>query len=356
MAAALVAAFRKGYGAFTLDAQLSVPTEGAPILVLFGPSGAGKSTLLRCLAGLESPDQGSIRFGEEVWFSDAGSLSPQARRVGCLFQEYALFPHLTVEGNIGYGARGPDRPQRVAALVSQLKLEGLERKHPAALSGGQRQRVGLARALAISPRLLLLDEPLSALDAPLREPLRHELRQTLKRAALPAIVVTHDRGEALALGDLLAVVADGRVLQVGAVDDVFSRPADLVVARTVGVETVVPGRVVAAEDGLLTVEVGTARLRAVDPGGLAGPVFVCVRAEEVILERGPGLQKSARNQIRGRVTSIRPEGALVRIGLECGFSLSALITRPAAAELALREGEEVGAIVKATAVHLVARD
>ena len=356
MAAALVASFRKAYGAFELDAQLSLPTEGAPIVVLFGPSGAGKSTLLRCVAGLEQPDTGTIRFGDDLWFSRERSLSPQARRVGCLFQEYALFPHLTVAGNIGYGVRSRDRGRRVAELVAQLRLEGLEAKHPAALSGGQRQRVGLARALAIAPRLLLLDEPLSALDAALREPLRHELRQTLKRAGLPALVVTHDRGEALALGDLLAVVAEGRVLQVGAVDDVFSRPADLVVARTVGVETVVPGRVVAAEDGLLTVEVGTARIRAVDPGGLAGPVFACVRAEEVILERGPGLQKSARNQLRGHVTSIRAEGPLVRIGLECGFSLSALITRPAAAELALSEGDEVGAIVKATAVHLVARD
>jgi molybdate transport system ATP-binding protein len=172
---------------------------------------------------------------------------------------------------------------------------------------------------------------------------------------LPAVVVTHDRGEALALGDVLAVVVEGRVLQAGAVDDVFSRPADPAVARTVGVETVVPGRVVGALDGLLTVEVGTTRIQAVDPGGVAGSVFACVRAEEVILERGKAMRTSARNQLAGRVVFVQNEGPLVRIGLDCGFPLSALVTRPAAAELALRPGDEVAAVVKATAVHLVPR-
>ena len=360
MAAALVARFTKSYaGGIVIEADLRLETDLAPVTVLFGPSGSGKTTVLRCLAGLERPEVGTIALGDEVWFDAARGVSrpPQERRIAFLFQEHALFPHLTVERNVGYGLGllGSSKRRRVSELMDRFGLPGLAGRYPAELSGGQRQRVALARALATEPRLLLLDEPLSALDGPMREPLRRELRLLLTAAGIPALVVTHDRIEALVLGDRLAVLAEGKIRQVGPVDEVFTHPVDLAVARTVGVETVLPGRVVREADGLVTVAVGAAEIVAYDPQGAGQEVFVCIRAEEVVIERSPASRSSARNHLPARITRLEPEGPLVRVGLDCGFSLSALVTKPAARELGLEEGEAVTAMVKATSVHLVHR-
>ena len=171
------------------------------VTVLFGPSGAGKTTVLRMIAGLETPDAGSIRCGDEIWYDAARGihLSPQQRRVGYLPQDYAVFPHLTVLGNVSYGAPGRDATA-VHDLLKRFDLHELADRYPRQLSGGQLQRVALARALAAQPRLLLLDEPLSALDEPTRLRMRGDLRQLLEGVQMPAIVVTHDRNEALALG------------------------------------------------------------------------------------------------------------------------------------------------------------
>lgn len=361
MAAALTADFSKAFpGGTVVAAELRLETDTAPVTVLFGPSGSGKTTILRCLAGLERPEVGDIRFGDQMWFDAAVNicLPPQQRRIGYLFQEYALFPHRTVAQNVGFALRGtrPARQARIASLLGLLDLDGFAARYPRQLSGGQQQRVALARALATDPQLLLLDEPLSALDAPAREPLRRELRRVLSGCGIPTLLVTHDRVEALALGDRMLVIADGHIRQAGPVHEVFSRPADLAVARTVGVETVIPGRVIAQADGLLTVEVGTARVTACDPGGVEGDVFLCVRAEEVILERGPLARMSARNHLNGRVVAMNPEGPLFRVTVDCGFPLAALITRPACEDLALAVGEAVTAVVKATSVHLIPRD
>ncbi|WP_434380485.1 ABC transporter ATP-binding protein [Melittangium boletus] len=341
--------------------------EAAPgrVLVLFGPSGAGKSTVLRCLAGLERPDTGHIHFHGEPWCDTRVRvlLPPQARRVGLLFQDYALFPHLTAEANVRYGLEGlpeAERRERVQSLLTLLGLHGLERRLPRELSGGQQQRVALARALAIRPRLLLLDEPLSALDAPSREHLRGELRRLLRELGVPTVVVTHDRLEALALGDTLVAMEGGRVCQVGPVADVFNHPAELAVARMTGIETVLPGRVVRREHGLVAVETGSRTLHAVElaPGG--DQVFVCLRAEDVTLgapEAGPEPRgaSSARNRLACTVVSLSPEGALVRVALDAGFPLVARVTRLSCEELGLAEGRPVTASFKAPAVRLVPR-
>ena len=178
---------------------MRIPLDRAPVAVLFGPSGSGKTTLLRMLAGLERPDAGSIVLREICWFDSARGihLSPQERRVGFLFQDYALFPHLTVAENVGYAARR----ETVHKLLATFGLTELAASKPRALSGGEQQRVALARALAAEPALLLLDEPLSALDAPTRARMRYELRRMLLTSDVPSIVVTHDRMEAVALGD-----------------------------------------------------------------------------------------------------------------------------------------------------------
>jgi molybdate transport system ATP-binding protein len=220
----------------------------ASTTVLYGASGSGKTTVLRCLAGLERPDEGSIRFGEETWFEARGRIfvSPQRRRIGFVPQDYALFPHLSVAHNIGYGVSHIGRTEREAQVgetIRWLGLEGLERRRPAQLSGGQRQRVALARALIRRPQLLLLDEPLSALDGPTRLRLRGDLRELLKQLRIPTVLVTHDRTEAMALGDQFIVMDGGRVVQRGSVQEVFSRPTSLAVAGIVAMETVQPGQV-----------------------------------------------------------------------------------------------------------------
>ncbi|MFL5270537.1 MAG: ABC transporter ATP-binding protein [Anaeromyxobacteraceae bacterium] len=344
----------------TVRAALEVPLDVAPVTVLFGPSGSGKTTVLRCLAGLEAPDAGFVRFGAETWVDAAARrfVPPQRRGIGMVFQEYALFPHLTVAENVGYALRDGGRSARAARVeeVARLvRISDLLARRPAALSGGQRQRVALARALAPQPRLLLLDEPLSALDDPTRAELRGELRALLERARIPAIVVTHDRVEALALGDRMAVLAEGAVRQVGTVHDVFSSPADLVVARAVGTENVVRARLVERRDGLAAVLVDGVRLWAVEPEHAGGDAYACIRAEDVVLEPAPTASTSASNELVGTVQAVSGEGPLVRVTLDCGFRLVALVTRASAARLALAPGSRVAALVKAPAIRLVPR-
>ncbi|HWP62062.1 MAG TPA: ABC transporter ATP-binding protein [Candidatus Binatia bacterium] len=369
----LVRTFRGGP---TIRAAFELDTATGETLVFFGPSGSGKTTILRCLAGLERPDGGRIVFGDEVWFDAAAGrhLPPQRRQVGYLPQGLALFPHLDVAGNIAFGAIGLDgraRAARVRELVERFGLRGLERRRPDELSGGQRQRVALARALAASPRLLLLDEPLSALDAPTRERLRLELRELLAEAGVSAIVVTHDRTEALVLGDRTAVLVDGVLRQVGPTLEVFDRPADEAVARVTGVETVLEGVVVAEADGLLSVDVGGATLAVVAPDagdggtGEAGigsgeRVLLTIRAEDVALAPpGDGATTrrsgtSARNRLLGRVVALEPHGPVVRIAVDCdGVRLVAAVTRPAVTDLGLAPGRPVEADVKATAIGCI---
>jgi molybdate transport system ATP-binding protein len=361
MSTGLAAEFEKRFpGGPRIQARLQMPTDAFSVTVLFGPSGSGKTTVLRCLAGLERPDRGSIRFEGETWFDAAGGvfLSPQGRGVGFLFQEYALFPHLTVARNIAYGLGNlgtAERQRHVRDMLGRFGLAGLEDRWPRQLSGGQQQRVALARALVRRPRLLLLDEPLSALDAPTREQVRRELRRQLAGLGVPALLVTHDRVEALALGDTVVVLDGGRVCQSGPVQEVFTRPASMAVARIVGVETVEPAKVLAVADGLATVAVGHARLVAVATGVGVGDGYVSIRAEDVILEKGAVAPSSARNQLVGQVRAMIREGPMARVSLDCGFPLTALVTNQACQELGLREGDRVTALIKAPAVHLIPR-
>jgi ABC-type sulfate/molybdate transport systems ATPase subunit len=239
MTRALNAEFEKRFrGGTVIRAALRHPLDEFRVTALVGPSGCGKTTILRCLAGLKTPEQGRIRFGNEVWHDGALgiSVSPQERGIGYLFQEYALFPHLDVSANVAFGLRKvPDaqRRERVADLLAMLRLEGLERRFPHELSGGQQQRVALARTVAPRPRLLLLDEPLSALDTATRSELRQELRGVLQKLSLPTLIVTHDAEEVRAFADDVVVLDAGRVLQSGPVIDVIARPASPAVARIV---------------------------------------------------------------------------------------------------------------------------
>lgn len=339
-------------------AALRLPLGTHSVTVLFGPSGAGKTTVLRLIAGLDTPDAGSIRCGDEVWYDGARGMHmpPQLRHVGYLSQDYAIFPHLTVSNNVAYGARGA----AVQDLLARFDLSDMADRYPRQLSGGQLQRVALARALAAEPRLLLLDEPLSALDTPTRLRMRADLRQLLASdpggTPVPAIVVTHDRTEALALGDSIAIMIDGKLRQAGAVESVFDSPADADVAAAVGVETICPARVVSRSAGLVTVEIAHAHLVAVDTAGASTDVFACIRAESVTIERNlSGNPTSARNRLAARIVSVIPEGPLARVTLDCGFRLTAIVTRQSEEEMRLRAGEQVTAVVKATSIGIVPR-
>jgi molybdate transport system ATP-binding protein len=347
-------------GGPTVVAAFDVPLDPPGITVLFGPSGSGKTTILRCIAGLERPDRGRVTFDGETWSNtdDQVWVDPGHRRVGLLHQEYALFPHLTVRKNVGYGLRRTDRvgrADRVADLLHRFSITELADRRPGQLSGGERQRVALARTVAPGPRLLLLDEPLSALDSPTRDRLRGELRRLLVDLAVPAIVVTHDRAEALSLGDRMIVVIGGRVRQIAPVDEVFTHPADLEVAAIVGVESVIPARVRERADGLLRLEAAGRQLIAVDTGIDGDEVFACIRAEEVVLRADAPVAESARNQLRATIVEFVREGPLLRVRLDAGFELAALITPQALEELDLRVGTPLLAVVKAPSVHCVAR-
>ncbi len=343
-------------GGPTLRFEMALRPTGTT--VLFGPSGSGKTTLLRMLAGLERPDRGSLRFGAETWFDGVKKVDipTRSRRVGYVTQESALFPHLTVRANVGFGVPSAERGARVPEMLALVGMTGLAERLPHELSGGQKQRVSLARAVAARPRILLLDEPLSALDATAREELRRDLGRFLRAISLPTFLVTHDRTEALALGDEVVLIEDGLVLQQGPIADVFSRPSSLAAARVVGVEAVVPARITARSDeGLVTLDASGVSLTALDPGPTIEHVFACIRADEVIIE--PGLAPtSARNRLAATVKAVRVESALVRLELDCGFDLTAFITRSALRELDLREGSKATAVIKAPAIHLVPRD
>jgi len=361
MAAEMIMDIRKAFsGGFTVDARLTAALGASTVLILFGPSGSGKTTILRCLAGLERPEAGRIRFISRTWFDaeQAIDVPPQERGVGYMSQDYSLFPTYSVAGNIRFGLgelKADERQRRVAESLALLKLQGLEQFKPGQLSGGQQQRVALARAVARRPQLLLLDEPLSALDAPTRTHLRSELRALLKQLAVPSVVVTHDWTEALVLGDQMAVIHEGRVLQTGTPQEVFNRPNGEAVARIVGIETALEGRVIESSGGLMTVDVEGTKLIALGEDEVGPDVFVCIRAEDVVLEPVGAGTTSARNHLAGQVQEVQSLGALVRVTIDCGFLLSAVVTRAAVEDLRLSPGTPVTASMKAGAVHLVPR-
>ncbi|MFM8375983.1 MAG: ABC transporter ATP-binding protein [Phenylobacterium sp.] len=267
------------FGARTVVAGANLALQAGRVACLLGPSGSGKSTLLRMIAGLETVDAGEIRIAGRTVASATGSSPPEDRGVGLVFQDNALFPHLDVRGNVGFGLAGlsrADRDREVLRLLDQFQIGRLASAWPHSLSGGEQQRVAIARALARAPALLLLDEPFSGLDGGLRETLRDGLMADLRRLGTTVLVVTHDPEEAMAIADDLFLVSEGRILQTGAPEAVYRRPASLVAARLLGEMVVIPGRV---SDGWLQTPLGTLPAAGMPPG----PASLGLRPEALSL-------------------------------------------------------------------------
>jgi ABC-type sulfate/molybdate transport systems ATPase subunit len=327
--------------AFDLDLELSV---GRETLALVGPSGAGKTSVLRAVAGLLRPRTGRVSLGDDVWLDTAAriDLAPERRRVGVVFQEYALFPHLTVRRNIAFGGRG-----RVDELLERFRISELADARPLELSGGERQRVAVARALARDPAVLLLDEPLSALDAFTRAHVRGELRELLRSLGLPTIVVTHDFDDAAALADLVGVLVEGRILQVAAPSDLVAAPADAFVASFTGAN-LLRGVASPGPSGLTAVALDAGfTAYTVDEG--RGSVAVAVYPWEVAVAHETP-DDSAVNHVRAPIASIVPLGNRVRVRVG---PITAEVTAQSVDRLRLEEGDVVVASFKATGARLL---
>ncbi|MHA1593863.1 MAG: ABC transporter ATP-binding protein, partial [Candidatus Baldrarchaeia archaeon] len=315
------------------------------------PSGAGKTLLLECIAGIHVPERGRILIdGEDVTY-----LPPEKRSVGMVFQEYALFPHMTVWENIEFPLEMrkvsiSERKRRVRELLELLRIEELSHRYPGTLSGGEKQRVALARALATDPKVLLLDEPLSALDAPLRRKLRDELRSLQRRLKIPFVHVTHDQVEAFSLADKIAVMRDGRILEIGPPEEIFTSPKNVFVAEFVGFDNIFRGE--ARREGDLTIiRIGDISILSSEPAN--GSVTVAIRPEDIVVSLKP-VESSAQNVIRGRIVDVIPEAFLVKLKIEAnGVVFSVYVTRKSFLEMKLDVKQEVYLVFKASAVKIL---
>ncbi|MEJ7892723.1 MAG: ABC transporter ATP-binding protein [Solirubrobacteraceae bacterium] len=340
------------------DLDLDVALHAAPghCLALAGPSGAGKSTVLRVVAGLLRPDRGVVRCGGETWLDTAAgvNLAPERRRCGYVFQDYALFAHLSAWQNVAYGLKETPRAQRRGVAVQLLERFGLADRaeaRPATLSGGERQRVAVARALARRPDVLLLDEPLSALDARTRAGAARTLASVLDDLRVPAILVTHDFSEAATLGDEVAIMDGGRLVQQGTAGALAASPASSFVADFTGA-VVLTGTARAADGATVVVLDGGGEIASTDRA--QGRVVASVYPWEITIEPETAAPVgSARNRLPATVISTTTVGGRVRLGLAAAQPLVAEVTEAAVAELDLRPGARVIASWKAAATRLL---
>ena len=326
---------------------ISFHVPAGEIVVLLGPSGCGKTTTLRCVAGLEHPSAGRVSIGGRVVSAPADGVQvpPRSRNIGMVFQSYAVWPHMTVKQNVAYPLRHRRVPRaeidrRTADVLRLVGLAEFADRSVVSLSGGQMQRVALARSLVYQPQLLLLDEPLSNLDAQLRLRLRDDLRRIIKQTGVTAVYVTHDQAEAVVLGDRIGVMRDGKLLQMAAADEIYNRPADLFVAKFTGASNLLPGRVLACNGEFGIVDTGGQRLTALMPAtvGAGEAVKIAVRPENVRL--GNNVVTDDGNRFTARVSARRYQGT------QTIYELAALGVRLEALELGTYARHEIGSVVE----------
>jgi spermidine/putrescine ABC transporter ATP-binding subunit len=311
----------KRFGKNEVVGRSSFSIGEGELFTLLGPSGCGKTTLLRLIAGFYTPDEGEIRFdGARV-----NEVPPHERGIGMVFQNYALWPHMTVFGNVAYGLKlrsigRAEIGERVAAVLDKVRLGGLGERYPGQLSGGQQQRVALARALVLNPKILLLDEPLSNLDAKIRIQVRAEIRKLQKELGITTVYVTHDQEEALTLSDRIVVFNQGKVFQIGEPKELYERPANRFVADFIGINNLLDGTVRAPESGFLAVDTVLGPLRALPNAELrAGDkCVICVRPENIAVG-GAGAE---RNVARGKISFAAYLGNTLRYDVDLGQGIT----------------------------------
>ena len=315
---------QKSFGTTQVVQDFNLDVEAGEFVSFLGPSGCGKTTVLRMVAGFEEPSGGSILIGGR----DVTHLKPNQRKIGMVFQAYALFPNLTVAQNVGFGLKiagmtKADIDRRVKEMLGIIKLPELGDRYPYQLSGGQQQRVALARALAPSPKLLLLDEPLSALDAKVRVSLRDEIRAIQKELGITTVFVTHDQEEALSISDRIVVMYGGKAEQVGTPFEIYNRPATRFVANFVGTLNVLEGRVADAASGVVEVHAEKLSLKGRLNGARTGDhLSLALRPEAIALGRKPGYDSS----LKGRIADVHFLGSVIRVRVELGESVVSLDT------------------------------
>jgi molybdate transport system ATP-binding protein len=351
---------RAGSVPFLLDVSLQFPPG---ISILFGPSGAGKSTLLDCIAGLVRPDAGRIAAGEEALFDSQAGVNrpPQTRGVAYVFQTLALFPHLSAEENVAYGLDGLPREQRTTRteeILKAFRVDKLRARKPGEISGGERQRIALARSLVTRPRVLLLDEPLSGLDAELKAAIVDDLRAWNAARRIPILYVTHTREEVGALGERVIAMDHGRVISTGTPLEVLEAPRHKRLAQAAGFENLLGGTVVDLReaDGVMRVRLSESRCEIEVPLGYAAAgdrVRVAIRAGDILLATSQPHDLSARNVIEGKITAMEPRGTLVRARVNCGVEFVVHLTPGAVRSLDLAEGDRVWLVLKTHSCHLV---
>lgn len=362
----LTARIRKSFAhnrsGFALDVEFSTPPG---ITILFGASGTGKTTLLDCIAGLATPDAGRIVLGNSLLFDSqrGASLSIKSRQVGYVFQHLALFPHLTVEKNIQYGlGKSPpqQREQRSAAALKAFRIEHVRQRRPQEISGGERQRAALARALVTEPRLLLLDEPLAALDAATKSHIVEDLRAWNDEHRIPILYVTHSRDEVFALGERVIILEQGRIVAQGLPHDVMSAPRQESVAQLLGFENILAAKVIAAheERGTMTCQLAGGAVELETPllgAPVGADLRVGIRAGDILLatERPRGL--SARNILPGRVLDLARRDVMIVARVDCGIEMEVHLTLAARDSLILTSGQPVWLVVKTYSCHLMTR-
>ena len=347
--------------------EFSVAAEiPAGITILFGASGAGKSTLLNCIAGLTRPDSGQIRVGNRTLYDSAtrANVPVQSRRIGYVFQDLALFPHLTVRQNLEYGIAHQPKASRielVTRMLDSFRISHLRDSMPREISGGEQQRVALARSLVTSPCILLLDEPLSALDAPTKSKIIDDLRTWNRAHRIPILYVTHNREEVFALGERVLVLENGRLIAQGTPHEVMTAATQETVAQLVGFENIFDARVTSLHPERGTM---TCRVAAQSPVDLETPMVraqvddalrVGIRAGDILLSSARPIGLSARNLIPGRVRSLAQRDMIVAVFIDCGVLVEVHLTLAARDDLKLHPGNEVWLIVKTHSCHLMSR-
>ncbi len=345
---------------FLLDLDLEVPPG---ITILFGPSGAGKSTLLDCIAGLTQPDAGRITIDGEALFDSEMkvSVAPQRRQIGYVFQSLALFPHMTVEANVAYGLRNaPEqaRSARVADILEMFRVEKLWARKPLEISGGEKQRVALARSLVILPRVLLLDEPLTGLDAELKASIIEDLRAWNAAHKIPIFYVTHSREEVDALGERVIALEHGKIVSEGTPREVLDAPRRRRLAQAAGFENLLSGTVMDLRepDGVMRVRLADTTCEIEVPLGHAAPgdrVRVAIRAGDILLATEPPKALSARNVLEGRIVSLQRRGTLVVARVDCGAVFTVHVTPGAERTLELADEKKVWLVLKTHSCHFV---